>query len=74
MSSILNLPDGVTPLNLIYIGYPAESKEARTQYEGKRVQWGPFPPEKVVESGMLLKNKKTNKNNEDRAIDDHADE
>lgn len=74
VSSILNLPDGVTPLNLIYIGYPAESKEPRTQYEGKRVQWGPFPPEKVVESGMLLKNKNTNKNNEDRVIDGHADE
>lgn len=41
--SILNLPEGVTPLNLIYIGYPAEEKPARTQYEEKRVQWGPFP-------------------------------
>ena len=43
VSSILNLPEGVTPLNLIYIGYPAETKEARTQYEEKRVHWGPLP-------------------------------
>ena len=43
VSSILNLPDGVTPLNLIYIGHPAEQKEPRTQYEEKRVYWGAFP-------------------------------
>ena len=45
VKSILNLPAGVTPLNLIYIGYPAESKEARTQYDEKRVHWGPFQGE-----------------------------
>lgn len=43
VSEILNLPEGTTPLNLIYIGYPAEEKEPRTQYEDARVQWGPFP-------------------------------
>lgn len=42
VSSILNLPRGVTPLNLIFFGYPAETKEPRTQYEEKRVHWGPF--------------------------------
>jgi nitroreductase len=40
---ILNLPDGVTPLNLIFVGYPDEVKEPRTQYDEKRVQWGVFP-------------------------------
>ena len=40
---ILNLPSGVTPLNLIFLGYPAEQKEPRTQYEADRVQWGAFP-------------------------------
>jgi len=39
---ILNLPEGVIPLNLIYLGYPAEEKEPRTQYEESRVHWGPF--------------------------------
>lgn len=43
VANILNLPEGVTPFNLIYIGYPAETKEARTQYEEKRVHHGPFP-------------------------------
>ena len=41
--SILNLPSGVTPLNLIYIGHPAEEKEPRTQYDETRVHWGAFP-------------------------------
>lgn len=45
--SILNLPDGVTPLNLLYLGHPAEEKEARTQYEEKRVHWGAFPGGKL---------------------------
>lgn len=42
----LNLPDGVTPLNLIFLGYPDEKKEPRTQYEEKRVQWEAFPSPK----------------------------
>lgn len=39
ISQILNLPEEVTPLNLIYIGHPAEEKEARTQYDAKKVHW-----------------------------------
>lgn len=42
VTNILNLPEGVTPFNLIYIGYPAEIKEARTQYDENRVHRGPF--------------------------------
>ena len=45
VKDILNLPDGVTPLNLILLGYPAEEPPARTQYDESRVQWGPFPKE-----------------------------
>jgi nitroreductase len=44
VEDILHLPEGVQPFNLIMIGYPAEEKEARTQYEDARVHWGPFPP------------------------------
>jgi nitroreductase len=33
----LNLPENITPLNLISIGHPAETKEPRTQYEEQRV-------------------------------------
>jgi len=56
VSDILNLPDGVTPLNLIYLGYPAEEKTPRTQYDAARVQWGPFPDsEKARSKNGLLK-------------------
>lgn len=50
---ILNLPEGVIPLNLIYLGYPAEEKEPRTQYEESRVHWGPFPPRASNKAGVL---------------------
>jgi nitroreductase len=35
----LGIPEGVFPLNLLYVGYPAEEKAARTQYDEKRVHW-----------------------------------
>ena len=35
----LNLPEGVTPLGAVYVGYPDEQKEPRTQYDEKRVHW-----------------------------------
>ena len=53
VSEILNLPEGVTPLNLIFIGYPAEEKAPRTQYEDSRVQWGPFPASQPVKSNGI---------------------
>jgi nitroreductase len=37
--SVLNIPDDVTPLCVIYVGYAAESKAARTQYNDQRVHW-----------------------------------
>ena len=39
---ILNVPENIIPLNLISIGYPAEEKEQRTQYDKQRIhhdQW-----------------------------------
>jgi nitroreductase len=36
---ILGIPADVTPLAVIYVGYPAEKKEPRTQYEESRVHW-----------------------------------
>jgi nitroreductase len=36
---VLNMPENVTPLGAIYVGYPAEQKEARTQYDENRVHW-----------------------------------
>jgi nitroreductase len=39
ISKILSLPDNVIPLNVIYVGYPAEEKTPRTQYNPERVHW-----------------------------------
>lgn len=39
VSEVLNLPNYVVPLGLAYIGYSAEEKEPRTQYNEKRVYW-----------------------------------
>ena len=36
---LVSLPEEVTPLAVLYIGYPAESKEAQTRYEESRVHW-----------------------------------
>jgi nitroreductase len=36
---VFNLPQTVTPLGVVYLGYPAEAKEPRTQYEERRVHW-----------------------------------
>lgn len=39
ISEILSLPNNVEPLNVIYVGYPAEEKPPRTQYDPDRVHW-----------------------------------
>ena len=35
----LGIPEEAVPLNLIYVGYPAEEKKPRTQYDESRVHW-----------------------------------
>ncbi len=39
LRTALNMPENVTPLGVMYVGYPAEQKEARTQYDDHRVYW-----------------------------------
>lgn len=39
LRNILNMPEYVIPLGVVYIGYPAEEKEARTRLNDKRVYW-----------------------------------
>jgi nitroreductase len=39
VANILKLPEHVKPLNVIFVGYPAEEKPARTQYDPDRVHW-----------------------------------
>ena len=36
---VVSLPKHVTPLCIIYAGYPAEEKPARTQYDEHKVYW-----------------------------------
>jgi nitroreductase len=35
--SIMSIPKSVTPLCIIYVGYPVEEKPARTQYDEQRI-------------------------------------
>ena len=37
--SILDIPENIVPQNLIAIGYPAENKEPRTQYDETKVHF-----------------------------------
>lgn len=37
ISKVMKLPDHVQPLGIAYIGYAAETKEPRTQYNAKRI-------------------------------------
>lgn len=46
LKSILNIPEYVTPLGIVYVGYPAEEKEARTRYDEKRVYWQEYEPKR----------------------------
>jgi nitroreductase len=39
---ILGIPDNVTPLSLVYVGYPAEEPQPRTQYDAQRVHWDKY--------------------------------
>ena len=39
MRTLLDLPEHVTPMSMVYVGYPAEEKAARTQYDPHRVYW-----------------------------------
>ncbi|MAT41700.1 MAG: nitroreductase family protein [Anaerolineaceae bacterium] len=47
VSEILNLPEYVIPLNLIYVGYPAEEKQNRPQLsQQNRIHWEIYEPRK----------------------------
>jgi nitroreductase len=43
---IVSLPKHITPLGLLYVGYPAEEKPARTQYDAGRVHWQKYKKHK----------------------------
>ncbi|WP_139904420.1 nitroreductase family protein [Clostridium thermarum] len=46
VSEILCIPEHVIPLGIVHIGYPAEIKEPRIQYNERRIYWGKYEPER----------------------------
>lgn len=46
LREIFNIPEHVVPLNIVYIGYPAEERESRTRYDEKRVYWQEYEPKR----------------------------
>lgn len=43
---ILNMPEEVIPLNMVYFGYPNEIKEGRTRYDEKHIYWQTYEPDR----------------------------
>lgn len=46
VAEVLGIPENVTPLSMVYVGHPAETKEPRTQYDEHRVYWQCYEPRK----------------------------
>lgn len=46
LKKIFNIPEHVIPLSIVYIGHPAEEREARTRYNEKRVYWQEYEPKR----------------------------
>lgn len=42
LQDLLKIPKNVTPLALLYVGYPAEHPAPRTQYKEERVHWNGY--------------------------------
>jgi len=40
----LQIPEGVEPVNIVYLGYPAEQKKPVTRYKEEAVYWGKYDP------------------------------
>ena len=46
VQEVLGIPEEVIPLGIAYVGYPAEEKPARTQYDEDRIYWQAYEPRK----------------------------
>jgi nitroreductase len=46
ISKLFNLPEHIIPLCVVYVGYPAEEKPPRTQYDEHRIYWQQYEPRK----------------------------
>jgi nitroreductase len=46
VKNILNIPEYVVPLAMVYLGYPNYETEGRTRYNEKRIYWQTYDPER----------------------------
>ncbi len=46
LSEVLGIPENVTPLSMVYVGHPAETKASRTHYDEHKVYWQCYEPRK----------------------------
>ena len=46
LADVLGIPEHVTPLSMVLVGHPAETKAPRTQYDEHRVYWQCYQPRK----------------------------
>ena len=46
LAEALGIPGNVTPLSMVYIGHPAETRQPRTQYDEHKVYWQCYEPRK----------------------------
>ena len=46
VKNILDIPDGVIPLGMMHVGYPADEKAPRTQYDEHKVYWQKYEKRK----------------------------
>lgn len=47
---VLNIPDTVIPLGLVYLGHPAETQTPRTQFDEQKVHWQQYDVRKRAET------------------------
>jgi nitroreductase len=46
LTEALGIPERVTPLSMVLVGHPAETKPPRTQYDEHKVYWQCYEPRK----------------------------
>ena len=47
---LLNIPEHVNPLGIVYIGYPTEEKEPRSRLDEKRIYFQEYDPNRKHKS------------------------
>lgn len=50
VKKLFNIPEHVTPLGIVYVGYPAEEKESRSRLDEKRIYFQEYDPNRKHKS------------------------